>query len=105
MSQLKIQQKNNVEEEIELIKTTKENISELKAELECKQDLIMQEQSETFEKFSDLHCKRRIALDELFLNEIKLEELEYQKQELMRLRNQTIQVNHLGGTGKIFINQ
>ena len=53
--------KNNVEEEIELIKTTIEKINELKAELECKQDLIMQEESETFEKFSDLYGKRRIA--------------------------------------------
>ena len=50
----------------------------------------MQEESETFEKFLDLYRKRRIALDELFLNEIKLEELEYQKQELMRLKNQTV---------------
>ena len=70
---------NNVEEEIELIKTTKEKISELKAELECKQDLIMQEESETFEKFSDLYRKRRIALDELYLKEIKLEEIAVSK--------------------------
>ena len=35
----------------------------------------MQEESETFEKFSDLYRKRRIALDELYLKEIKLEEL------------------------------
>ena len=52
--------KNNVERssaevKIELIKTRKEKISELKAELEFKQDLIMQEESETFEKFSDLY--------------------------------------------------
>ena len=33
--------KNNVEEEIELVKTTKEKINEFKAELESKQDLIM----------------------------------------------------------------
>ena len=50
----------------------------------------MQEESETFEKILDLYRKRRIALDELFLNKIKLEELEYQKQELMRLKNQTV---------------
>ena len=61
--------KKNVEEEIELIKTTKEKISELKAELECKQDLIMQEESETFEKALDLYRKRRIALDKLYLKE------------------------------------
>ena len=33
--------KNNPEEEIELVKTTKEKINEFKAELESKQDLIM----------------------------------------------------------------
>ena len=33
--------KNNAEEEIELVKTTKEKINEFKAELESKQDLIM----------------------------------------------------------------
>ena len=33
--------KNNVEEEIDLVKTTKEKINEFKAELESKQDLIM----------------------------------------------------------------
>ena len=49
--------KNNVEEEIELIETTKEKISRLKEELKCKQDLIMQEESETFKIFSDLHYK------------------------------------------------
>ena len=45
--------KNNVEKEIELIETTKEKLSRLKAKLECKQDLTMQEESETFEIFSD----------------------------------------------------
>ena len=70
---------NNVEEEIELIKTTKEKISELKAELEYKQDLVMQEESEIFEKFSDLYRKRRIVLDELYLKEIKLEEIAVSK--------------------------
>ena len=43
------------EEEIELIEATKEKISRLKAELECKQDLIMQEESETFKIFSNLY--------------------------------------------------
>ena len=43
------------EEEIELIEATKEKISRLKAELECKQDMIMQEKSETFKMFSDLY--------------------------------------------------
>ena len=84
--------KNNVEEEIELIKTTIEKINELKAELECKQDLIMQEESETFEKFSDLYRKRRIALDELYLKEIKLEELGVSKTRI----NDVKQSNNLG---------
>ena len=47
---------------LELIKTTKEKINELKAELKCKRDLIMEEESETFEKFSDLYCKVRFPL-------------------------------------------
>ena len=84
--------KNNVEEEKELVKTTKEKINELKAELECKQDLIMQEESETFEKFSDLYRKRRIALDELYLKEIKLEELGVSKTRI----NDVKQSNNLG---------
>ena len=42
-------------EEIELIEATKEKISRLKAELECKQDMIVQEKSETFKMFSDLY--------------------------------------------------
>ena len=44
----------NAEEEIKLIETTKEKIRGLQAELECKQDLTMQEESENFEIFSDL---------------------------------------------------
>ena len=35
----------------------------------------MQEESETFEKFSDLYRKRRKALDELHLKEMKPEKL------------------------------
>ena len=84
--------KNNVEEEIELIKTTKEKISELKAELECKQDLIMQEESETFEKISDLYRKRRITLDEFYLKEIKLEESEVSKTRINKVKES----NNLG---------
>ena len=84
--------KNNVEEEKELVKTTKEKINELKAELECKQDLIMQEESETFEKFSDLYRKRRIALVELYLKVIKLEELGVSKTKI----NEVKESNNLG---------
>ena len=43
------------DEEIELIEETKEKISRLKAELEYKQDMVMQEESETFKMFSDLY--------------------------------------------------
>ena len=35
----------------------------------------MQEESETFEKCSDLYHRRRIALDQLYLKETKLEKL------------------------------
>ena len=52
----------------------------------------MQEQSETFEKFSDLYCKRRIALDELYLKEIKLEELGVSKTRI----NEVKEANNLG---------
>ena len=45
----------------ELIKATKEKIRRLKAESESKQDLIMQEESETF-IFSDLYHDRRIGV-------------------------------------------
>ena len=63
------------EEEKELIEATKEKISRLKAELGCKQDLIMQEESETFKIFSDLYHNRRIALDKLHFKGTKLEKL------------------------------
>ena len=49
----------NAEEEIELIKTTKEKLNKLRAELECNQDLIMQEESKTIEIFSDLYRKNK----------------------------------------------
>ena len=49
----------NAEEEIELIKTTKEKLNEFRAKLECNQDLIMQEESETIEIFSDLYRKSK----------------------------------------------
>ena len=42
-----------------------EKINGLQAKLECKQDLIMQEESETFEIFSDLYDKRLDALYKL----------------------------------------
>ena len=63
------------EQEIDLIKATKEKISRLKAELECKQDLIMQEESEIFKIFSGLYHDRRIALDDLHFKGTKLEKL------------------------------
>lgn len=48
-------------------------ISDFKAELEYKQDLIMQEEFETGEILSDLHSKKLEALDELHVKEIELE--------------------------------
>ena len=44
-------EKSNTEEEIELIESTKEKIRGLRAELECEQDLIMEEESETSRLF------------------------------------------------------
>ena len=61
-------------EEIESIEATKKN-SRLQAELECKQDLIMQEESETFEIFSHLYHKRLDALYELDLKARKVAKL------------------------------
>ena len=63
-------------EEIELIEATKEKIRRLQADLECKQGLIMQEESEIFEIFSDLHHNRLNALYESDLKARKLEKLE-----------------------------
>ena len=66
-------EKSSVEEEIELIRG-------LQAELQYKQDLIMQEESETFEIFSELYHKRLDVLYEIDLKAGKLEKF-----------------NHLGG--------
>ena len=89
--------KSSAEEEMQLIQTTKEKISELKAELECKQDLTMQEESETFEKFSHLYRMRRIALDELYLKEIKLEELGLPKTRI----NEVKESDNLGQSSRL----
>ena len=60
---------------MKLIEATTEKINRLKAELECKQDLIMQEKSETFKIFSDLYHDRRIEPDKLYFKGRKLEKL------------------------------
>ena len=54
----------------------------LKAELECKQDLIVQEELETGKIFSDLHYKRWISQDELKFIYLKLEKLGVAKIEI-----------------------
>ena len=54
----------------------------LKAELECKQDLIVQEELETGKIFSDLYYKRRISQDELKFIYLKLEKLGVSKIEI-----------------------
>ena len=54
----------------------------LKAELECKQDLIVQEELETGKIFSDLYYKRRISQDELKFIYLKLEKLGVSKVEI-----------------------
>ena len=68
-------EKSSAEEEIELIEATKEKITGLQAESECKQDSIMQEESETFEIFSGLYDKRLSALYELNIKGEKLVKL------------------------------
>ena len=84
--------RNFAEEEIELLQATKEKMSRLKAELECQQDLIMQEESETFKILSDLYHDRRIALDELHFKGIKLEKLGVSKTKI----NAVKETNNLG---------
>ena len=48
----------------------------LKEQLEYKQDLIMREETETFQIFSDLYCKREGAIYLLDLKGKKLVKLE-----------------------------
>ena len=78
------------EEEIELIEAIKEKISRLKAELECKKHLLIQEEYETLKILSDLYHDRRIALGELHFKGTKLEKLGVSKTKMMRLKNQII---------------
>ena len=54
-------ERSSTEEKRQLIGATKEKIKGLQAKLECKQNLVIQEESETFEIFSDLYDKRLIA--------------------------------------------
>ena len=65
--------KNNIEEEKKFINAARKMISRLKAESECKQELIMQKEFETGEILSALYSKELKALDELRVKEIKLE--------------------------------
>ena len=65
-------------------------VIKLKEELECKQDLIMQEEYETFKIFSDLHFKREEAIYQLDLKSEKLVKLGVSKQKLVQLKNQII---------------
>ena len=85
----------NMKEEIEPIEVAKEMVIILKEELECKQDLIMQEEYETFKTFSDLFLKREETIYQLDLKGKKLVKLGVSKQKLIQLKNQLIQVNHL----------
>ena len=48
-----------------------DKISTLKAELECKQDLIMQEELKTGKIFSDWYYRRRTSEDEFKLIYLK----------------------------------
>ena len=65
-------------------------VIKLKEELECRQDLIMQEEYETFKIFSDLHFKREVAIYQLDLKSEKLLKLGVSKQKLVQLKNQII---------------
>ena len=78
----------NMKEEIEPIEVAKELVIILKEELECKQDLIMQEEYETFKTFSDLYFKKEKAIYQLDLKGKKLVKLGVSKQKLMQLKNQ-----------------
>ena len=79
--------KNNKGEE-----TSKKIISRLKAELEFKQDLIMQEEFETGEILLDLHHNRRIALSKLHFKGTKLENLGVSKTKIDEVKES----NNLG---------
>ena len=65
-------------------------VIKLKEELECKQDLIMQEEYETFKTFSDLFLKREETIYQLDLKGKKLVKLCVSKQKLIQLKNQLI---------------
>ena len=84
--------KNNAKEEIESVETAKEKISELKQELESKQDLIIQEKSETNEIFSDLYSKRGKAIYQLDLKGEKFTKLKVSKTEIHTVKES----NNLG---------
>ena len=62
----------------------------LKHELKCEQDLIIQEESETFEIFSGLYDKRKNVIYELYLKEIKLEKLGVSITKIDKAKNQII---------------
>ena len=84
--------KNNAKEEIESVETAKEKISELKQELESKQDLIIQEKSETNEIFSDLYSKTGEAIYQLDLKGGKFTKLRVSKTEIHTVKES----NNLG---------
>ena len=65
-------------------------VIKLKEELECKQDLIMQEEYETFKTFSDLFLKREETIYQLDLKGKELVKLGVSKQKLIQLNNQLI---------------
>ena len=76
----------SVKEEIEVIGEEKEKILVLQGELECKQDLIMQEESKTDEIFSDYYRKKLNALYELDLKGEKLVKLGVSKSRIGKVK-------------------
>ena len=87
------------EEERQLTEATKEKINGLQAKLECKQDLIVQEESETFEVFLDLYDKRLDALYELDLKARRLEKLGVSRARI----DETKEKNNLGQSSFISV--
>ena len=82
-------------------KTTIKTMIRSKDELESKKHLIEQEQLETFNVFLSCVMREKQQQTNYILKEQNLKNQEYQKQRLMKLNSQIIQVNQLGG-GTVF---
>ena len=81
-----LEKSSSVEEERQLIETKNKKIKRLRAELECKHDVIIQKGSETFEIFSGLYHKILSALYELDLKTRKLVKLGVSQTEIYAVK-------------------